>query len=210
VTPTVSPSGHVLSHPRSKRTPRASIHRCRYDDASAVATWLGWWRVGYARQHAQRHRRTQPVARAERHSREDAGVSDHVWACEDIAARLNEAARLGRVTVGGTSYNQRGRALLLCLALISLGCGAGPTDPPIIGDPLPGSFYLTSDGPLHIPSPSAGRRARAARSSMRETRSSSTGRISPCLSRSGSTSTGSSARARSRSKRGSRPTCCSA
>ncbi len=62
-----------------------------------------------------------------------------------------EAARLGRVTVGRTSHSQSRRALLLLLALISFGCGAEPTDPPIIGDPLPGSFYLTSDQPAPYP-----------------------------------------------------------
>ena len=54
------------------------------------------------------------------------------------------------MTVGRTSHSQSRRALLL-LALISFGCGAGPTDPPIIGDPLPGSFYLTSDRPAPYP-----------------------------------------------------------
>jgi hypothetical protein len=58
------------------------------------------------------------------------------------------------MTVGRTSHSQSRRALLLLLALISFGCGAGPaepTDPPIVGDPLPGSFYLTSDQPAPYP-----------------------------------------------------------
>jgi hypothetical protein len=41
--------------------------------------------------------------------------------------------------------------LLLCLALISLGCTTEPADPPIVGDPLPGSFYLSSDRPAPYP-----------------------------------------------------------
>ncbi len=41
--------------------------------------------------------------------------------------------------------------MLLLLALISFGCTAGPTDPPIHGEPLPGSFYLTSDRPALYP-----------------------------------------------------------
>ncbi len=43
------------------------------------------------------------------------------------------------------------RALLSVLALIFLGCTSQPTEsvePPIHGEPLPGSFYLTSDPPL--------------------------------------------------------------
>lgn len=42
----------------------------------------------------------------------------------------------------------RATALSLLLALVSIGCTSEPTDPPIHGDPLPGSFYLTSDPPL--------------------------------------------------------------
>ncbi len=60
------------------------------------------------------------------------------------------------MTVGRTSHSQSRRALLLLLALISFGCGAGPTEPteltdaPIAG-PLPGSLYLTSDRPAPYP-----------------------------------------------------------
>ncbi len=43
--------------------------------------------------------------------------------------------------------------MALIAVLFSIGCvpmepPAQPTQPPIIGDPLPGSFYLTSDPPL--------------------------------------------------------------
>jgi len=65
-------------------------------------------------------------------------------------------AHLSSVRAGPTS-------MLLLLALLSIGCTSQsaeptappatppsrqPTEPPIHGEPLPGSFYLTSDPPL--------------------------------------------------------------
>ena len=58
------------------------------------------------------------------------------------------------MTVGRTSHSQSRGALLLLLALACMGCAAassGPTQPPIVGDPLPGSFYLTADRPAPYP-----------------------------------------------------------
>jgi hypothetical protein len=53
--------------------------------------------------------------------------------------------------VGRTSHSQSRRASLLLLILVPIGCTSQTTEttePSIHGDPLPGSFYLTSDPPL--------------------------------------------------------------
>ncbi len=55
------------------------------------------------------------------------------------------------MAVGRASHMPSRGAVLLLLALVSSGCSTGSAEPSIVGEPLPGSFYLTSDRPAAYP-----------------------------------------------------------